>query len=98
MSRCAVEVLADQACDLAAEILAGQAEVDQRRASLDALSLLVTTEHRRLNGQALALPGSVSRALHPVDRQLTGGGREGAAEADWRAAYQALIAGEGGGN
>jgi hypothetical protein len=48
-------------------------ELAARRADLNALARLLTSEGRRLNGPATSpLPGQISRALHPADPVLNG--------------------------
>ena len=89
VARCALNVLVDQAADLANEILDAAAELDERRASLDSLAMLLTAENRRLNARPLPLPAQVTRALHPSVNIA-----RPPAIADWEAAYVALIAGE----
>jgi hypothetical protein len=89
VARCALNVLVDQAADLANEILDAAAELDERRASLDSLAMLLTAENRRLNARPLPLPAQVTRALHPSVNIA-----RPPAIADWQAAYVALIAGE----
>ena len=72
VSRCAYAVLVDIGADMAAEILDRAAELETCRADLDALSRLLTAEHRRLNGFPARLPASISAALYPPDAQLAG--------------------------
>jgi hypothetical protein len=93
VSRCALAVLADQAADIADEILDDAAALNERRADLDGLAMLLTFENRRLNARPAVLPSQIARALHPADRVLTGTARPLAAS-DWRAALAALVAGE----
>jgi hypothetical protein len=89
VSRCACNVLADQAADIANGVIADQARLDQRRRDLDALGQLLTAEGRRLNAQPLPLPPQISKALCPPDPVLTGADR-GLALTDWGAAYRVL--------
>jgi hypothetical protein len=93
VSRCALDVLIDEAADMAGEILAAAAELETRRADLDALSMLLSAEHRRLNGFPARLPASISKALYPPDPQLAARTRA-PSPLDWRARYDRLRRGE----
>ena len=88
VQRSALGVLADQGADLAAEIIADQAALDQRHGDLDQLGRLLTSEGRRLNGAPPALPAVITRALYPAAYRPPA---RPLAASDWRAAYQALI-------
>jgi hypothetical protein len=90
VSRCAVAVLVTEAADMADEIVRADEALTRRRADLDALARLLTSEGRRLNGPATpALPGQISRALRPADPVLNGADR-GEPATDWSARYRAL--------
>jgi hypothetical protein len=90
VARCAVAVLVAEAVDMADEIVQADEELARRRADLDALTRLLTTEGRRLNGpETPALPGQISLALHPDDAVLNGADR-GIVQTDWPSRYRAL--------
>jgi hypothetical protein len=61
----------------------------RKRADLDALATLLTSESRRLNVRPPPLSAIISHALYPADPILTGADR-GLAATDWQAAYAAL--------
>jgi hypothetical protein len=89
VARSALQVMIDEACELADTILGADDALARQRADLAALSVLLTSQDRRLNGRASPFPAKISRALCPPDRQLIGTHRA-ASEAGCSARFEAL--------
>jgi hypothetical protein len=94
VGRSAVNVLIDEAVELANRIIVEAEQLAQHRASLSSLGELLTAEGRRLNGLPPSLPAQISRALYPANRQLVGADREPAL-IDWRERHAELCEGPG---
>jgi hypothetical protein len=88
VARCALAVLTDQAADEANTVIKIESELRRRRAGLDRLALLLTSENRRLNHSA-PLPPQISRALYPPDPVLHGTNRN-LPVTNWAARYADL--------
>ena len=69
-----INVPTAQPAQEADEILQAEQSLRERRADLDELAMLLTSEHRRLRGRLAELAGG-DRALYPADAQFVGTAR-----------------------